>query len=299
MKNHMTRTRYPIICSPMNGVSDVRLAVACYHAGILPSLVPYCYSSEENVDFELFEAALLEYANATNFGPLLIACDVETFGQAEMFSLLVKYRVPFVEILNCKEHNAREMYRLLDNAKKHNITVIPKILSGADSVKKIFDNIGPLDCVTLKGPQGGGRGSESIVLEDEIVKIKHLFPDLNLIVSGGINNSHDIKKMLALGADAVSLGTIFCACEESSLSAVSKQKIIDSTYSQVKNLDTGACQKALVFSTVAETDINNTNGLLQGVSTGQSGHIFIGTGIDYVDSVKTVKQIVSDLIKDL
>ena len=144
-----------------------------------------------------------------------------------------------------------------------------------------------------------GRGLEGIVLEEEIVKIKQEFPNIILIVSGGINTSADIKRMISLGADWVSIGTMFCTSVESSMSVEAKNKIINATYSDTQKLSTGARQSSLVFSSIEEKDMNNTLGLYHGVRTGTSGHVYVGTGIDMISKIEPVQDIVNRLVQDL
>lgn len=292
-------TKYPIICSPMNGVSDIRLAIACYHAGILPSIVQYAYHVDRQLDLNLLETNLAEYAAATNYGNLLFACSIDTFNDSAVLDMLAKYCVTHVEILDVEDYNIKAIYDLSVRAKKHNIIVSPKLLEGFEDVKKIYDLAGPIDCVTIKGPNGAGRSVDALVLEDEIAKIKFAYPNITLIVSGGINTSQDIKRMLDLGASMVSLGTIFSICEESTVSLLTKQKIISASYSDVERLDKGAAQKALVFSSVEERDINNTVGLFNGIRNGTKGHMYVGTGIDHLNKIEPVQDIVLRLIADL
>ncbi len=290
---------YPIICSPMNSVSDVKLAVACHNAGVLPSLVQFGYVTDGVFDIKKFEDALSEFADLTNKGKLLVATDVKSIQTVELVSLFKKYNVEYLEILDCEAHNVRDMYNASNLLREMGIIVSPKLLAGHKSVKQIFDNIGPIDCVTIKGPNGAGRGLDGIVIEEEIVKIKQEFPNIILIVSGGINTSDDIKRMLALGADWVSIGTMFSTSVESSMSIEAKNKIISASYSDTQKLSTGAKQSSLVFSSVEEKDMNNTIGLYHGVRTGNSGHVYVGTGIDMITEIEPVQKIVDKLVKDL
>ncbi len=287
-------TKYPIICAPMNGVSDARLAIACHNSGIIPSLLPY---KNGIIDIEFLEENLKEFTDETNFGTILVACDYHYFHK--IFDILLKYKVRFVEILDCDKHNAKEIYNISLIAKEHNIHIYPKLLTGASAVKRLFDNIGHFDYVLLKGPNGAGRSTDSIILEEEIVKVKEQYPNVKIIVSGGINTNEDIKRMLNLGAYMVSMGTMFSTSTESNLSEITKNKIINSSYSEVSRLDTGATQKALVFNKVKENDENNTLGLVEGIKTGTNGHVFIGTGIDYITKIKPVREIVSELTEGL
>lgn len=280
----------------MNGVSDTKLAIACFKAGILPSLI---FLRHELSNLDLIESRFQEYADATNVGSLLVACELETIMDQSFFSLLIKYRITFVEILNSEKYNMPEIYAVSVTSKEYGITVTPKLLGGYRSVKHIYDSVGAIDCVTIKGPNGAGQGVNSIILEDEIVKIKTAYPNILLIVSGGINTSADIKKMLDLGADCVSLGTIFCASEESSISLTAKNKIINASYNDVTRLETGAKHSALVFSKVEERNANNTVGLYNGIRKGTAGHVYVGTGIDHIHKIEPVQDIVSRLVVDL
>jgi NAD(P)H-dependent flavin oxidoreductase YrpB (nitropropane dioxygenase family) len=285
----------------MNTVSDVNLAIACYNAGILPSLVQYRYLKDGVLNYELLENALKEYATATNYGGVMLASDLETIKNPKFFDLIIKYRVTFIELLDYTRDTIVEMYNEIAKYKKENVTITPKELNGYETVQRIHNSLGPLDCITIKGPKGAGRGVETIVLEDQIVKIKSKFPSMTLIVSGGINTGDDIKRMLELGADCVAMGTIFCASEESSMNIVAKNKIIEASYTDVVRLETGAKQNALVFGKVQEWlgDENNTAGLLTGVHRGTSGHVYVGTGIDHVQKIESVKDIVDRLTMNL
>jgi hypothetical protein len=55
-------------------------------------------------------------------------------------------------------------------------------------------------------------------------------------------------------------------------------------------------QNALVFSYTKDTDNNNTDGLLLGIKGSDKGLIFMGKGIDSVDRIKTVEEIVKELV---
>lgn len=299
MTSSVTKTKYPIICAPMNGVSDVKLAIACSNSGIVASLVLYNYTINGKVDLNLLEQSLSEYTAKTNFGTLLIACELNDLLDINFQTLLIKYKVSFVEVLDCEKHNAQEIYNQYLSLNTKGIIIYPKLIAGYSSVKKLFDHIGKFSHVLIKGENGGGCSIDNINLDTEIIKIKESYPDINLIVSGGINNGQDIKRLLNLGADAVACGTLFCASTESSIPLHTKQKIIENTYDNVKRLDSGYQQKALIFSKLNESDINNTEGLLQGIKTGDKGHIFVGSAINYINQIEPIQSIVNKLVLEL
>ena len=125
MTSSVTKTKYPIICAPMNGVSDVNLAIACSNSGIVASLVLYNYTINGKVDLNLLEQSLSEYTTKTNFGTLLIACELNDLLDIAFQTLLIKYKVSFVEVLDCEKHNAQEIYNQYLSLNTKGIIIYP------------------------------------------------------------------------------------------------------------------------------------------------------------------------------
>jgi nitronate monooxygenase len=96
------------------------------------------------------------------------------------------------------------------------------------------------DAVVLEGPLAGGhlgfRGDQVDLPENTL---EALLPavkesaiahgDIPVIVAGGIYTNADIKRFLAMGANAVQMGTRFLATEESSATQAYKQAVVDAT----------------------------------------------------------------------
>lgn len=94
------------------------------------------------------------------------------------------------------------------------------------------------DAVIVEGPMSGGHQgvkvdelfSEEHTLEailPDVIKERDAIGDFPIVVAGGIFDAGDIKKFMALGADAVQMGTRFVATEESDASDLFKQKMVD------------------------------------------------------------------------
>ena len=102
------------------------------------------------------------------------------------------------------------------------------------------------------------------------------------------------------GAYAVGIGTLFAVSEESCVSKETKLKMIESGFKSTirMNIDGGESvkQNALLFSYIKDTDNNNTSGLVLGIKSAKEGLIFMGKGIDSVDRIKTVEEIVKELV---
>ena len=104
---------------------------------------------------------------------------------------------------------------------------------------------------------------------------------------------------MGMGCIGVAIGTLFAASEESCISKETKLKMIESSSNEIKRLDSGAQQNAIIFSRIEEDDFNNTNSLNMGMKDPTNGHIFAGKGIDHIKSILPVKDIVQLLVDGL
>jgi nitronate monooxygenase len=93
------------------------------------------------------------------------------------------------------------------------------------------------DAVVLEGPLAGGHlGFRADQVDLEENTLERLLPpvkevalahgDFPVIVAGGIYTHEDIRRVLALGADGVQMGTRFLATDESSASDAYKQAVL-------------------------------------------------------------------------
>lgn len=281
----MFNSRYPIVCSPMNGVSDLSLAVACQQAGIVPSLVPYTYAS-----FKEFFEALSEYKKTE--GDIVVALRFSEVVDARLTNKLMTSGITHIELLDYEPTDVTEENIVkVNELRASGIQIILKVLTHTD-IEPYKDII---DAVTVKGPEAAGRSMAGLDLIKEIKTIKSIYPKIKIIASGGIKNSYDIKRHLSAGADAVGIGTLFAMSRESSIPRAVKDKLLLSTSGDIRRLQSGAQQRAVVFKESASDDFNNTQGLNQGLKTGTQGHVFVGNAIDAITEILTVKEIVSYL----
>ena len=281
----MFNSRYPIVCSPMNGVSDLSLAIACKNAGIVPSLVPYTYPS-----FKEFFTALEEYK--TTQGDIIVALRFSEVVDPRLTNKLMSSGITHIELLDYEPGDVtQENISKINELRSNGIQVILKILIHTD-IEPYKDII---DAVTIKGAEGAGRSMEGLDIISEIKAIRLLYPSVKIISSGGIKNGADIKRHLAAGATAVGIGTLFAMSQESSIPKAVKDKLLLSTSGDIRRLRSGAQQRAVIFKEGNSDDFNNTQGLGQGLKTGTRGHVFVGNAIDSISEILTVKEIVDYL----
>lgn len=272
----------------MNGVSDLKLALACHHAGIVPSLVPYSYP-----DFKQFFSALHEYKSQGG-GDIVVSLRFDELANPRLSDKLVSSGISHIEIFDYSKIT-QEQKETVNQLRKQGIKVLLKTLSHLDIEQ--FKDI--LDGVIIKGAEGAGRSVEGTDLHTEIKIISSAYPDFSIVASGGIKNALDVKRLLDAGAVAVGMGTLFAMSKESSISEATKNKILQSTNADIRRLKTGARQRAIVFNEHATDDFNNTQGLYSGLATGKTGHVFVGNALDVITDILSVEEIVGNLISEI
>lgn len=304
-------SKYPIICAPMNQVSDSKLAIAAHDAGIVPSLtVPFIINTnlvqmKINLNRALFEFEkdLIEFRNHTPDGEIIVAFSPKMFSNRNLIEFLLKYKISHIEFFERLEQKDIPILQIL---RKLNIKIIQKYLTiGATSIedrnKSYVDAVPHIDAISLKGPDGAARvidTNETLMRRYEIIRKK--LPTKPIIISGGISTSAEIKQYLDVGVTAVALGTVFALSEESSINREKKLAIINSSFDNVTKVKAGPMyQNAIVFTSTPDTDYNNSVGLVVGRDSADKGLIFVGKGIDNIHSIKPVAQIVKELIKDV
>lgn len=278
-------SKYPIICSGMNGVSDLKLALACAKAGITPSFVPYSHSS-----FSSFFTDYNEYKKQTDVIPF-VCLGIKELLHDKLYHNWLPRGIDLVEIIesNNLDNQTKDM---INELRDIGMFISLKILA----TNEIEEYIDVIDMVTIKGPEGAGRGNENINLLDETKRLRRKYPGLKIIASGGIKDKNDIENLIKSGADAVSIGTMFALSEESSIPSDVKLKIIKTK--SLSRLTKGAMNKGIIFDQIETDDFNNTKSNNIGISTGKSGHVNMGESVKYISVIETVETIVSKLCKE-
>ena len=284
--------KYPIICSPMNKVSDYNLALACFNAGIMPSF--YLIDPEEIPNIAYMITRFMAKTKTRNF------CIATNTGHLSKYDkILCDFKPAVIELLSdyLDEESLRVIKKFRDGGTKVFAKLMPNVIE-EEQFDYIISNV---DGVIIKGPDGAGRSLRTKKsFEDIIVYIHESYPDKLLIPSGGISTKEQINKLMDAGSYAVGIGTLFAVSKESLISKETKLKMIESGFKSALGLsidgDNRLKQNALVFSYTKDTDNNNTDGLLLGIKGSDKGLIFMGKGIDSVDRIKTVEEIVKELV---
>jgi len=280
--------KYPIICTPMNTVSDAKLALAAHAAGIIPSLVAsFSALSETAVELEKFNNG------AGNFTDLILAVSPAQLSP-ELIDVILTYNVTHLHLLDDIKTASEES--ALSGLKKKNIKIIVKRLS---TIPRGVEYLHLVDAIDIKGPEAASRVvNDGVPLSSRLSQLQMLNPDLPIIVTGGISTSAEIRQYLDAGAVAVGLGTVFALSEESCINYEKKLAMLEKSFADVQNIGVGK-QNAIIFTPIPDKDSNHTAGLLIGRDSSSKGLLFAGRAIDNISSIKSVATIVKELTVDL
>jgi NAD(P)H-dependent flavin oxidoreductase YrpB (nitropropane dioxygenase family) len=291
------------MAAAMNQVSDAKLAIAVREAGALPSISIFNYADHDNiVNYPLLEKEISKYIAATGDGLLVLSVD-PTVIDIKLIELLQQYSITHIELIPNYEHIRKPW---LQSVLEHNLLkiqalgtkIILKVVAYPEDIQywSVWNNK-KVDMMCIKGPMAAGRVSATSIDLVELTKQAVARFDIPVIAVGGISTNEQVKMLLEAGAVAVSVGTLFAASIESCLSAEAKQKLVAASYNDLSRIPTiDLPQNALVITDVDPNDtVNNSIGLIQGVSTGIHGHIFAGKGVDNITQIDSVKTIIERL----
>jgi enoyl-[acyl-carrier protein] reductase II len=279
---------HPIICSSMNGVSDVNLAIACAKSGIVPSLT----MAPIEWYLEKLPSYLQKFRDELGHCNLILGITIPTeyeLLENYVLNLVKKYEIThceFIFLINPDKHNSFKR-------KLHDLNC--KVLRKQVSLSKKQDNF---DALITCGSESAGysmnRSTKKLFVFQRITT-----PDVPIVVSGGISTRSQINEYLNLGAIAVSIGTMFAMSEESSIALSTKKVMIEKTSSDLSRMKISGMQ-GIICRDVDKNDnsINPIDYRLQKGITGEldDGVIFAGIGIDQINEILPVQEIVRRLV---
>lgn len=300
----MLNSQYPIIALAMNDISDANFAVACAEAGIFPSIsLAAYYKPNGPIDYHKLVDGLLLFRNARGNSDYFFAMFAGNVANVNLIKLLKAAGVKFLEItMSWQEYDLQKFLQDLENLKNEGFTVMLKAMEFDRNAPRPARN-GTLfphfDIIELKGNRGAGPiGAQS--LEEMFFITKHMFPDKQLVATGGIQSKRQLDLYInAGGAIAVGIGTILATSTESKLSDQTKQLMIEANFAKVKQT-TYPEKNALVFKPIngdIEHDLNYNISQKIGMKRPDlGGHVYCGEGIDSIHSVLPIREIIQHLV---
>ena len=304
--------QYPIIVAPMFLVSNVDMVVEACEGGATAAFPALNYRSDEAL-----REAILEIRARTNkpFGVNLIVNQsnykykkqLETLLELKPAFIITSLGNPAETIQMCKPLGIKVFCDVIDSKMAKKVELL-----GADAV------------IAVNNQAGGHCGNKS---PEELIQAIQNKCSIPIISAGGIGTSMQIKEILKLGVIGVSIGTVFLASKEAKISPEYKQALIDygakdivlttkMSGSHLTVINTPYVQSIGTKATWLEKLMHRFKFLkkyikliiaLKGMraiekSTFKSGYDAVwcaGPAIEYVHSERPLREILSELTKDL
>jgi nitronate monooxygenase len=215
IKNSFTKLMgidYPIIMAPMFLVSTSEMIIAALENGITAAIPALNYRTDK-----AFRDAITEIKNATNkpFGINLIV-NKSNIKYKKQLETCIDLKVDFIitSLGNPKE--------VIAKCKPVGIKVFCDVVDLKFALK--VAELGADAVIAVNSKAGGHSGSttEEILVPMLVEKL-----DIPVISAGGIATREQLTKALELGAEAVSIGTIFIASPEAGVSDEYKNALVE------------------------------------------------------------------------
>ncbi|MDO9409383.1 nitronate monooxygenase family protein [Patulibacter sp.] len=221
LKTRFTETfgiEHPIVQGGMQWVGRAPLVAAVANAGALGMLTALTQPTPEELTKEI--ARTRELTDKPFGVNLTILPAITPPPYAEYRQAIIEAGIKIVETAgsNPKEH--------LEDFQPHGIKVIHKATSVRHAVKA--EQLG-VDAVSVDGFECAGHPGEDDVPNLVLLPAAADQLTIPMIASGGIGDARGLVAALALGADAVNMGSRFLATVESPIHDNVKQQIVQNT----------------------------------------------------------------------
>jgi nitronate monooxygenase len=202
---------YPIIMAPMFLVSNTEMIIAALNAGITAAIPALNYRTEEEL-----RSAIQSIKAASNkpFGINLIVNQSNLKYKAQL-AICVAQKVDFIitSLGSPKE--------VIEQCKPLGIKVFCDVVD-FNYASKVVD-MGADALIAVTNQAGGHAGKLSPEVLIPALKKQFKIP---VIGAGGVSRKEDVDRLMSLGVDGVSVGTVFIASDESPVSNDYKNAIL-------------------------------------------------------------------------
>ncbi|HEX5626299.1 MAG TPA: nitronate monooxygenase [Saprospiraceae bacterium] len=212
--------QFPIIMAPMFLVSNIPMLIAAAESGIAGCIPALNFRSHRS----LLEGLKQLNERRICYGVNLIVNRTNYKLKAQLKACL-EYKVPFIitSLGNPGE--------VIQACKAKGIPVFCDV-STMDYARKAAQ-YGPDGLIAVTDQAGGHLGG--LAPEVLVPALKREFPDLIVISAGGVGDFASFQEKMSLGADGVSVGTLFIASVESTVNPEYKQACVDYDDSDIVN----------------------------------------------------------------
>lgn len=282
--------RYPIIEGALAGIGNADLAAPVSEAGGLGTLTAWTMGTPEKLRKGIREVrSRTDKPFAVNLSPTL-----DPSLQA-MLEVAIDERVPVVETAGSRAVDFGT------RVKEAGLTWVHKVQTVRHALAAERDGA---DAVCIMGLEGAGLKSPLALPTLVSVALAARQVRVPIIAAGGIGDARTFLAALALGAEAVQLGTMFCAVKECPLSERRKQVLVEADPWDPKWRDP-------ILATSRPEDVQRLKEAIgtaevlraagQAEDTGipkEAGTGALSLAIGFIDHVVTVKELIDGIISE-
>lgn len=212
------RFKIPIIAAPMNTIVEAAMARAMHDLGGSSVLHRYMSIADQVKQAqELFEHGTLNSKTVDDFFVAVGANGDSADRVAALASVGVRRFC--VDVANGHSEHCIKAVQAIRRAVPQAVIIAGNVCTydGAlrladEGANAIRIGIGPGSMCTTRLVTG--HGIPQLTAIESCVAVKHVHPDLCMIADGGIRDSGDIVKALAIGADMVMVGSLLAGTSE-------------------------------------------------------------------------------------
>ena len=319
--------KYPIIQGPMSWLTNAELVAAVSNAGGLGILGPNAGQTEITPDpIETAERMRLEIKKVKKltdkpFAVTLIGTNGahSSIYTLKVLDVVIEEKVPVVLINSVgTDGNYGIEKDLLEPCKKAGIKIVVRSLQPSIADAKRCQEQGADVYVATGFDEGGTIPSKAIGTFSILPMIRDSV-SLPLAIAGGICDLRTVRAAFALGAEAVFCGTLFIAVKESPAADNVKELIVKSTAEDLEMFRAPIYYyrslPVAIRPQLIENDcklppqealdengkiMGGTRGMKAGMLEGDfnTGFVSVGNGVSLIHEIKSVKEVVDDLMVD-
>jgi NADH:quinone reductase (non-electrogenic) len=209
----------PIVMGGMTGVGYGELVAAVANAGALGFITAHMFPSGEALLEEIEKTrALTDRPFGVN---LTLLPSINPIPYDEYREAIIASGLKIVETAG------RAPTDHLPRFKEAGVKVIHKCTSVRHSVSAVRKGV---DMISIDGFECAGHpGEDDVGLIVLLPATVDALPDVPIVASGGMADGRSLVAALALGADAINMGTRFCATKEARIHPNVKAAIVENT----------------------------------------------------------------------
>jgi NAD(P)H-dependent flavin oxidoreductase YrpB (nitropropane dioxygenase family) len=286
----MLGIQYPIIEAAMVGVGTVDLAVAISEAGGLGMVNAWMLRSPEKLRKAIHKArSLTDKPFAVNFSPTMDKTLLP------MLDVAIEEKVPIIETSGSRAIDFGE------KIKDAGLIWIHKAYTVKHAIRSEQDGA---DAVVMMGIEGAGLKTPTMLTTFVTISLAAQKLRIPIIAAGGIGNARTFLGALALGAEAVTMGSVFCAVKECPLANHRKQVLVEADPYDPKWRDPilmtpklDALQKAIESESTRDVLVAVGKAEDVGIPK-EAGTGAISLAIGFIDGVRTAKELIDKIISE-